>query len=317
MVDCMVSILCTTYNQEPYIKDALDGFLMQKTSFPFEVIVHDDASTDGARGILEDYEARFDNVKVVYEEVNKYDQRPRGGYFQGLMEKFATGKYIALCEGDDFWTDENKLQSQFDYMESNPDCICCGHATIMANADDTDHVLGILGCGDKEADISSDIVLSSVGMHTSSLFYKRGLAEKYLEEWCLPNVIGDIPWLVWLCENGRVHYIPAKSSVYRVMAKGSYSAVKDPDMLAQRNADLIKLFTLLDGYTNGKYSKIISMKNADYAYRGAAWAGMSFLSPGMPGYEFKKEISFCRRAKLLVWMAYRKVRGLKDGSFVF
>jgi len=116
----LVTVVCATYNQSSYIRDALDGFLKQKTEFPVEVLVHDDASTDGTQEILLSYEREFPNVKVFYENKNQYDNRPNGGYFQGLLERHARGKYIAQCEGDDFWTDTHKLQHQFDYMESHP-----------------------------------------------------------------------------------------------------------------------------------------------------------------------------------------------------
>ena len=117
----LVSISCITYNHEPYIAQALNGFLMQKTSFPFEVLIHDDASTDRTADILREYEKKFPNlIKPIYQKENQYS---KGFTSVSATWNFprAQGKYIALCEGDDYWIDENKLQMQVDFLEKNPE----------------------------------------------------------------------------------------------------------------------------------------------------------------------------------------------------
>ena len=121
----LVSISCITYNHEPYIAQTLDGFLMQKTNFPFEVLVHDDASTDRTADIIREYEQNFPKiVKPIYQKENQYSQGKRD-----ISETWnfprAKGKYIAMCEGDDYWIDENKLQMQVDFLENNPDYGMC------------------------------------------------------------------------------------------------------------------------------------------------------------------------------------------------
>lgn len=123
----LVSVLTLAYNQAPYIRECLDGILMQKTNFAFELLIHDDASTDGTTDIIREYEAKYPYIiKPIYQTENQYT---RGGK---IMERFmyprAKGKYIAMCEGDDYWTDPLKLQKQVDFMEANPDCsLCCHH----------------------------------------------------------------------------------------------------------------------------------------------------------------------------------------------
>lgn len=120
----LVSISCITYNHEPYIVQALDGFLMQKTSFPFEVLVHDDASTDRTADIIREYEKKFPEIiKPLYEEENQWIKGRRGSAEFNFPR--AKGKYIALCEGDDYWIDENKLQMQVDFLEKNPEYGMC------------------------------------------------------------------------------------------------------------------------------------------------------------------------------------------------
>lgn len=125
----MVSVCCITYNQKDYIRDAIEGFLKQKTNFDYEIIIHDDASTDGTTEILKEYEERYPGkFRIIYEEENQYQ---KGSSFIRAMYEQAKGKYIAVCEGDDYWCDENKLQLQVDYMEQNQECSFCFHNAII------------------------------------------------------------------------------------------------------------------------------------------------------------------------------------------
>ncbi len=118
----LVSIRCTVYNHEPYLRQCLDGFVMQQTNFPFEVIVHDDASTDGSAAIIREYAEKYpDMIKPIFETENQYSKHDGS---LGRILKAAihpASKYIAVCEGDDFWTDPQKLQIQVDFLESHPD----------------------------------------------------------------------------------------------------------------------------------------------------------------------------------------------------
>ena len=114
----LVSIQCLVYNHEPYLRQCLDGFVMQKTNFRFEAIVHDDVSTDGSAAIIREYAEKYpDIIKPIYETENQYSKRD-GSLFK-IMNAACKGKYIALCEGDDYWIDPLKLQKQVDFLESN------------------------------------------------------------------------------------------------------------------------------------------------------------------------------------------------------
>lgn len=125
-----VSVICITYNHQAYIRQALDGFVMQKTNFPFEVIVHDDASTDGTADIIREYEQKYpDIIKPVYQKENQWSQgKPMSKTF--IYPKLK-GEYVALCEGDDYWTDENKLQKQVDFLDAHPDFSICFHPVMI------------------------------------------------------------------------------------------------------------------------------------------------------------------------------------------
>lgn len=130
-----LAIRCITYNHGPYIKDALDSFVMQKTDFPFVAIVHDDASTDNTAEIIKEYAEMFSNIIFpIYEKDNQYSKKD--GCLGNIMNEAckATGaKYIAFCEGDDYWTDPYKLQKQVDFLESHPDISYTCHRFKIRN----------------------------------------------------------------------------------------------------------------------------------------------------------------------------------------
>lgn len=131
----LVSIKCTVYNHEPYIRQCLEGLVMQKTDFRFEAIVHDDASTDGSAAIIREYAEKYpDIIKPIYETENQYSKRD--GSLSRIMNAHMHGKYIAFCEGDDYWTDPLKLQKQVgwleehdDYVMSHSNCLCFHQST--------------------------------------------------------------------------------------------------------------------------------------------------------------------------------------------
>ncbi len=118
--DIIVSVNCLAYNHEPYIRDCLEGFIMQKTNFLFEVLVHDDASTDKTADIIREYETKYpDIIKPIYQTENQYSKGI--GVVRTFQYPRAKGEYIAICEGDDYWTDPYKLQKQVDFLDENPE----------------------------------------------------------------------------------------------------------------------------------------------------------------------------------------------------
>ena len=129
-----VSVRCLAYNHEKYIEQCLDGFLMQETTVPFEVVIHDDASTDHTADIIRKYEKAFPHIlKPIYETENQYSKQD--GSLSRIMSKAIRGKYIAVCEGDDYWTDPQKLQLQYKAMEQHPECMIAYHRVEFIRAD--------------------------------------------------------------------------------------------------------------------------------------------------------------------------------------
>ena len=127
----LVSIICPTYNHEKYITDAIESFLMQKVEFPIEIIIHDDASTDATADIIRSYEKKYPTIiKPIYQKENQYSKGKPPTYF---IYKRAQGKYIASCEGDDYWTDPYKLKKQVEFLENHPEYIAVTHNVRVVN----------------------------------------------------------------------------------------------------------------------------------------------------------------------------------------
>ena len=128
----LISICCITYNHESYIKDTLEGFLIQETNFPFEILIHDDASTDKTADIIRQYEEKYPElIKPVYQTENQYSKGIKINSTFNFPR--SQGEYIALCEGDDFWTDKDKLQYQIEKMREHGKCQLSFHPSIFLN----------------------------------------------------------------------------------------------------------------------------------------------------------------------------------------
>ena len=122
--ECMVSVLCTAYNHEEYIAQTLQCIVDQQTDFAFELLVNDDASTDGTAAIIRSFEEKYPHIiRAFYQEKNLYSQGIDA--YHHFLYREALGKYVAICEGDDFWCDPSKLQRQVDFMEAHPEYSAC------------------------------------------------------------------------------------------------------------------------------------------------------------------------------------------------
>jgi glycosyltransferase involved in cell wall biosynthesis len=222
MENPLVSVLCITYNHENYIRQALDSFLMQETDFPYEIIVHDDASTDGTPEIIREYLRRYPaKLKVILQTEN---QMSKGS---SVIDEFlipaAAGKYAALCEGDDYWTDPHKLQKQADYMKANPQCSLCVHASDYVHPD------GSFMREEKRYPESclvptGEVILGGGGFcHTGSIMTYLQLY-RTLPDYCHMLPIGDYPLQIYLASSGETYYFADKMSAYRFNAAGSWTS---------------------------------------------------------------------------------------------
>ena len=222
-----VSVVCNTYNHEPYIREALESFLQQKTSFAFEVLVHDDASTDHTADVVREYEKKYPEIiKPIYETVNQYSQH--NGVIKKLQYGRAKGKYIAFCEGDDYWTDPYKLQKQYDAMEAHPEIDMCAHAASIVREGKT---LSIIAPRKEFCIIpASDVILGGGGFFaTNSLFYRRTLRDNVPKFY---QYLGfDYSLQIWGSLRGGILYLPDNMSVYRKGVEGSWTARMNRDKI--------------------------------------------------------------------------------------
>lgn len=216
----IVSICCLTYNHAPYIRQCLDGFVMQKVSFPIEILIHDDASTDGTQDIIREYEARYpDIIKPIYQKENQYSK----GIRVSLVYNYSRvkGKYIALCEGDDYWTDPYKLQKQVDFLESHPDYVMCSHRFdrywqekgILEEDPDKDF---------KGADYGvMDLMCGKWYVQTLTVMFRRTALDVSLYE--SYNMALDLILFFSLLKKGRGYCLCDVMAVYRIHAGGIWS----------------------------------------------------------------------------------------------
>lgn len=215
----LVSVKCMTYNHEKYIAQALDGFLMQKTAFPFEVLVHDDASTDRTADIIREYESKFPKIiKPIYETENQY----KTGTHHIKIDKLIRGKYIAFCEGDDYWIDENKLQMQVDFLEANPEyTLCFSNAKIWKN---NNFVYDSFPCLLQDRDVTTEEIILNGGLFipTATIVYRNEIKNTY-PDFCSKCWVGDYPLQIYASICGKVWGMSTVMSVYRASVPGSWT----------------------------------------------------------------------------------------------
>ena len=228
--DCLVSILCTAYNHEAYLRDALDGFLMQKTDFPFEILVSDDASTDSTAAIIREYAERYPDIVRPFLLTENLFSRG-GNLYTDVLYPAARGVYAAFCEGDDFWTDETKLQRQVDYLRAHPDCAAVAHNTTLHYCDGAhpDRPL-IPTAGDRDLDLKTLLSGTSYSFHTSSLMARLSLIKDPPDFYRVAQQYGFLDYALNLLLGiqGRVHYLDRTMSVYRISSgAGAWSTGVD------------------------------------------------------------------------------------------
>jgi glycosyltransferase involved in cell wall biosynthesis len=234
----LVSIVCTTYNHASFIRQCLDGFLMQKTNFDFEVVIHDDASTDDTKEIIEEYTLLHPDIFVpMYQTENQYSKGVRGISIRFNLPR-CRGKYIALCEGDDYWTDTLKLQKQFDLIERYPNASMCvalnKQIYVQAGTEKID--LPYIGKHFPLIYFND----ATQYFHTSTYVIRKSMLE-YLTLKYLPLFQGDTALRYLLINEGPFVVLNEVVSAYRITGLGIWSSLKRSKQLLD-NHKVYKLF---------------------------------------------------------------------------
>lgn len=212
----LVSIRCATFNHENYISNALDGFLKQETNFPFEIIVHDDASTDRTASIIKEYEQKFPNIiKPIYETENQYSKH--NGSIRDIITAACKGKYFAFCEGDDYWTAPCKLQMQINWLESHPDYAMCFHGSKIIKELETP--CGLKCDSIENRDYSPTELFQEWIVPTASICIKKEALSYPIKH--PENILnGDIILIEKAAHSGKVRGLENIMAVYRVHSNG-------------------------------------------------------------------------------------------------
>lgn len=276
MSNIEVSICCLVYNHKNYIRQALDSFLMQKTNFKFEILINDDCSTDGTTEIIKEYEAKYpDIIKPLYHTENQYSKSYRQGNMMSITFNFprVSGKYTAMCEGDDFWTDEYKLQKQFDIMEANPQCSFCAHTVICTN--EKGESLGqiipekdTVKSGTHTSEEAVDGICKLPYMfQTSSYFFRSEYLKEVVEstpEFFEYSPSMDVLFMLYFASKGNVYYLQESMSCYRINSTSSimHDLVADKTKKTQkqihRYTEHLKSLHAYNEYTNHQFDNSVT-----------------------------------------------------------
>lgn len=217
----LVSIRCLAYNHAPYIRQCLEGFVMQKTDFKFEAIVHDDASTDGTSDIIREYAEKYPEIiKPIFETENQYSKHD--GSISKIMNAEMRGKYIAKCEGDDYWTDPYKLQKQVDFLEMHPNVVgCVTNCSVVDNKGILLQEVRLLPvCPDnKQGEYNlHDFFKGSHQYPTLTAVYRKNAYDTIspMFEKCRSRFLGD--WILWTCllTQGNFYFLNDVTAAYRI-----------------------------------------------------------------------------------------------------
>lgn len=228
--DITVTINCVTYNQKNFIKRVLEGFINQKTNFKFEALVHDDCSTDGTTEIINEYAKKYPDIIIpILEEKNRMQKE---GCYNINIEMYskARGKYIAFCDGDDYWIDENKLQTQVDFLNNNPDFAGVFHKSLRKNILTGEDICYM---PIKEKLKGKDIftikdTLYNYFMETCSVMYRfdESVKQELIQSFPKEIINGDTFLIYFFSLKGKIKYIDKLMSIKNIGNQGIWNSVE-------------------------------------------------------------------------------------------
>lgn len=256
----LVSINCITYNHENFISKALDGFLMQKTNFEYEIIIGEDCSTDNTRVIIEKYMNQYPNIiKLITSDSNVGMSSNNERVFKASM-----GKYIAICEGDDYWIDPNKLQKQVDFMKEHEECTMVFHSAKVLNVANNEEEDSI-NPYNKTMIINNTKLFYGGGdnIATASILYIRDFMNKK-PAFYKASPVGDHALALLLSAHGAIGYINEVMSVRTLWVPGSwntrYNRVIDMDKKVEHINAMERVLLMYNEYTNYRFENDIKRR---------------------------------------------------------
>ncbi|MCI8513480.1 MAG: glycosyltransferase [Lachnospiraceae bacterium] len=259
----LVSICVLAYNHKKYIRQALDSFLEQKTDFSFEIVIHDDASPDGTADIIREYEEKYpDRIKPLLQTENQYS-RGIANISGAFNFPRASGKYIAFCEGDDYWLDPDKLKKQAEYMEAHPECHLYIHGARVVAEDGS--FLRESRPYREDRVLRAEEVIDERELYPSASMFFRTEDVRKLPEFYWQAPVGDIPLHLYLASLGTTFYKNELMSAYRLGAVSSWVTTHGAGSREERvarslshNRAMRRMYRDFDAYTEGKYHAAVA-----------------------------------------------------------
>ena len=221
----LLTICCTSYNHVKFIKETLDGFLIQKTDFPIEIIIHDDASTDNTVEIIKEYAAKDPRILTILQTENQYSQKINP--WSHFVFPIAKGKYIALCEGDDYWTDPLKLQKQVDFLEANPDYGSSFHNSKVFYEDTQTLEHDYLRANVPETTTVVDLANRNY-IRTNTIVLRNNFD---LPDWYGLLPVGDWPLFLIQIKDKKIKKFEEEMGVYRIHSNGVWTGIDKTKMI--------------------------------------------------------------------------------------
>lgn len=254
----VVSIVCMTFNHQDFIRKTLDGFVFQKTSFPIEIIVHDDASTDKTVEIVREFELNYPSVfKPIYQKENQYSLEK--GRVTRLCFEAARGKYISFCEGDDYWTDPLKLQKQVDFFQkhNNVSMVHTGYS-ILNMKRNTLSPYEFKDASEPFTTVSNYLFNAQIRTLTVmiDLRFKNSILDLLKEKFIIETPLLDRPMFLLLSQLGKIGFINEDMGVYRIASGQSASNFSYP----KKYYEFSKRVNLI----NQELVDYLNIKNNDY-----------------------------------------------------
>ncbi len=266
-VDPLVSVCIVTYNHDKFIAQAIDSVLMQETDFPFEIIIGEDCSTDGTREIVIDYQQRYpDKIRLLLstENLGKHTGNGRLNFLRNLNA--CHGKYIALLEGDDYWTDPLKLQKQVDVLEKHDEYSMCFHKSLYIHHRSDGsilekvHDLGLVG-----STVDYWEAFAKCMINTATVVFRRELID-CKHSWFYSLPVGDAPLYCLLAGKGKIGFIDDTMVAYRMHDGGIWSG-KSPQYKFAVSHSLVKVLRSPESPVGKKYRRGVLGLNALYVSR--------------------------------------------------
>lgn len=247
MEDVILSVCMVTYNQERYIAQAIESALAQRTTFPFEIVIGEDCSTDSTRTIVRDFASRHpDRIRLRLAQTNEGGKR-------NFTQTFAVcrGKYVTILEGDDYWTSCDKLQLQVDALEAHPDWALCFHPTQCIYEDGNEGPAMYPENWDRRESELEDLFERNFMLTSSVVFRNRLFPE--LPRWFGEIILGDWPLHILNAAHGKIGFLPQIMSAYRIHAGGAHSSRSTVEKIEE----VFQMLTAVDHHFQGKYRKQI------------------------------------------------------------